>query len=264
MPTTDLLIVSCVRHFPWLRYCLQSVVRFATGFRQVLVLIPEDDLTAMNPLLAELSQHDKIPIRVMIYKDWPGKGFLRHEYAILCSDEFSDADFFCHIDSDCIFVEPVSPADYFVDGKPVLVHATYHWLVTCQQANLSMWQAAVANAVGWAPTEETMRCHPAVHYRKTYQKTRECIALHTGMSAEDYVQAGVNDFPQSVAEFPTLGAVAWKFFHPDYHWLNQEKGEWPHQKIVQFWSHGPVDVPQSPVYKHHPFTCTPESLLKSL
>jgi len=257
----DILVVSCVRHYPWLRYCLRSIVRFASGFRQVKILVPVEDCAALSPLLDEVPL-DGPTIRVMPYEDWPGKGFLRHEYAIMCADDFSEADFICHIDSDCMFTEPVTPEDYFVNGKPILVHASYHWLVTEQQANLGMWQVAVERAVGWLPTQETMRRHPAVHYRKTYQKTRECIEAHTGMSCAAYVRAGVNDFPQSVAEFPTLGAVAWKFFHEDYHWLDQEKGEWPYSKLTQWWSHQSPELPQSPVYKGKPWTGTPEELLK--
>jgi hypothetical protein len=263
-PTIDILIVSFAGHFPWLRYALKSIEKFATGFRQVKVLIPSEDLAAMNPILSEFSEHKGIPIRVQCFQDWPGKGFLRHEHVIMCSDEFTDADFVCHIDSDCMFTEPVTPDDYFVNGKPVLVHASFHWLVTEQQANLGMWQVAVERAVGWITTEETMRRHPAVHYRKTYQKARECIEAHTMKPCADYIWACENSFPQSFAEFPTLGAVAWKFFHEDYHWLNQEKGEWPHGKLTQFWSHSPPEIAQKPVVNDKPLECTPESLLKML
>ena len=261
---TDIVIVSCERHFPWLRWALKSIDRFASGFRQVLVLIPDTDLSAIYPLLTEFSTSTGVPIRIKVYPDWPGKGFLRHEHVILCSDHFTDADFVCHVDSDCMFVEPVTPDDYFRDGKPILVHASYHWLINYQQANLIMWQDASEVALGWRPSEETMRLHPAVHYRKTYEKTRECIDAHTKRDLVDFMQSGRDEFPQDRVEFPVLGAVAWKFFHDDYHWLNQEKGEWPHTKLVQFWGRGPVNEPQAPVFRDKPFNCTPESLFNIL
>lgn len=262
MTNTDILIVSCAKHFNWLRYALLSCKRFATGFRQIKILIPDEDLSAITPLLTELSQKDGIGSRVQCYGDWPGKGFLRHEHVIMCSDEFTDADFVCHIDSDCMFTEPVTPEDYFVNGKPVMVHASFHWLVTEQQANLGMWQVAVEKAVGWIPTEETMRRHPAVHYRETYKVARRCIEEHTKMSCADYIKSCENSFPQTFSEFPTLGAVAWKFFWSEYHWLDQGKGEWPYSKLCQWWSHQSPELPQSPVYKGKPWTGTPEELLK--
>jgi len=261
----DILIVSCARHFPWLKYSLRSIVRFATGFRQVKVLVPSEDLSAMSPLLTEFSGEHGIPIRVVPYEDWPDKGFLRHEDVIMRSDTFSDADFFCHIDSDCLFSEPVTPADYFVDGKPVLMHATYHWLVTTQQANLGMWQVAVEKAIGGHSENEFMRRHPAVHSRLTYFAARQCIEAHHRKPASDYIRECENAFPQTFCEFNTLGQVAWDHLHDRYHWHNCETKGWiePH-KIVQFWSHASPEEPQEPVFRGKPYRCTPAELLKLL
>ena len=262
---TDILIVSCAKHYPWLKWCLRSVIRFAKGFRLVKILVPREDLSSMATLLGELSTEIGIPVRVAAYEDWPGKGFLRHEHVIMCADEFTDADFIFHMDSDCLFVEPTTPEDYFVDNKPVLLHASYHWLVTSQQANLGMWKDAVENAIGGNSTEEFMRRPQAIHYRKTYAKARESIEAHTGKSCAEYIQSCEEAFPQTFCEFNTLGEVAWRHFHGDYSWPNQELGEFPKpHKVVQFWSHAPPENPQKPYYKDHPFECTPESLLKSL
>lgn len=262
--TTDILIVSCAKHFPWLRYALQSMAKFASGFREIKVMIPKDDLSAMNDILVEFSMHKGVPIRVGLFEDWPDKGFLRHEHIIMCSEEHSSADFILHMDSDTMFIEPVKPEDYFVDGKPVLLHATYHWLVHTQQANLAMWQTAVQQAIGWAPDQETMRRHPAVHYRKTYPITRAIIEKNAGKSAEEYIKGCENGFPQTFCEFNTLGAVAWEVLHDDYHWLDQEKGEWPHSKVCQWWSHQSPELPQSPTVGEKQWTGTPAELLKIL
>lgn len=263
--TTDILIVSCAKHFPWLKYCLQSITRFATGFREVKILIPDDDLTAMSGLLSLFSDHPGIPIRVQCYKDWPGKGFLRHEHVIMCADEFTDADFIYHMDSDVLFVEPTSPEDYIVDGKPVLLHASYDWLVREHQANLGMWKDGVEKAIGGTSTQEFMRRPQIVHHRKTYAKARECIEAHTMKPVADYIWACENSFPQTFGEFNTLGEVAWRHFRDDYCWKDQEKGEFPKpHKVVQFWSHASPDQPQKPVVKGQPLECTPASLLKML
>lgn len=267
--TTDILIVSCAKHFAWLRYALLSCKRFATGFRQVKILIPSEDLDAITPLLTELSQKDGITSRVQCYDDWPGKGFLRHEHVIMSSDEFTDADFVCHIDSDCMFTEPVTPEDYFVNGKQVLMHGRYEWLKNDVQANLDMWRVTVENAIGRPVTQETMRRHPAVHTRKLYPQARVEIEAHTGKSCADYIASCQESFPQGFCEFNTLGAVAWDHFHDDYHWIDHEQlhktgTPWPNGKLVQWWSHQSPELPQSPVYKDKPWTGTPEQFLKML
>ena len=263
--TTDILIVSCAKHFSWLHYALLSCKRFATDFRQVKVLVPEEDLSAMTPLLTELSQIDGISIRVQCYDDWPGKGFLRHEHVIMCSDEFTDSDFIFHMDSDVMFVEPTTPDDYVVDGKPVLLHASYHWLVTEQQANLGMWKDGVEKSIGGTSDHEYMRRPQIVHHRKTYVKARERIEANTGKSCADYIRSCENAFPQTFCEFNTLGEVAWRYFRSDYLWPDQALGEFPKpHKVVQWWSHQSPELPQSPVYKDKPWTGTPAELLKIL
>jgi hypothetical protein len=265
MPKVDILIVSCERHFPWLRYALKSCVRFASGFRQVLVMIPNEDLTAMNPLLAEFSNNTGIPIRVRVFDDWPAKGFLRHEDIIMHSDEHTDADFIFHMDSDCTWVEPTTPDDYFEDGKPVLLHASYYWLVNFQQANLGMWKDGVEKALGGTSDQEFMRRPQMMHPRKTYAKARECIEKHTGRSCSEYIHSCENSFPQTFGEHNTLGEVAWRHFHNDYSWKDQEKGEFPKpHKIAQWWSNSPPTEPQSPVIHDKPWTGTPDQLLNSL
>jgi hypothetical protein len=269
MPTVDVFIVSCAKHFEWLKWCLRSTVRFAHGFRQVMIAIPEQDMTALNSWLGEFANNQGVPIRIKMFRDWPGKGFLCHEWQITCTDQFTDADYFVHIDSDCLFVEPVTPEDYFIDGKPVLMHGSYDWLEHDVQANLRMWQQTVVDAIGGDVPQETMRRHPAVHPRETYALTRECIAKHTGRDPAEYVKSCREEFAQGYAEFNTLGAVAWRHLHDKYHWLDHEQlhktqTPWPNNKLVQMWSHAPPTEPQEPVYKGRPFRCTPESLLASI
>jgi len=256
---TEIFIVSCAKHFPWLDYALQSINKFASGFSRVTVAIPHTEMDAL------VERNIDCPSAIVRTGDeWPGKGMLWHMSQIMRSDEWCpDADFILHTDSDCIFTEPFSPDDYFVNGKPVLMHASFKWLINTQQANLEMWQRAVAAAVGWKPSEETMRRHPAVHPRKIYAKARECIEAYTKMPCDDYIKSCENAFPQTFAEFPTLGAVAWRFFRNDYHWIDQQREPFPHGKLAQFWGHAPPDQPQEPVVRGKPFRCTPSDLLKA-
>lgn len=259
----EIFIVSCAKHFDWLEYCLKSISKFASGFSGVTLLVPEDQ----RPLALERGFEKDCGLTCCLPlcgPEWPDKGMLWHMAQVMNADEWCpQADFILHTDSDCVFSEPVTPEDYFVNGKPVLMHASFEWLAK-QQANLMMWKVAAEKALGWRVTEEIMRRHPAVHYRKVYAKTRECIERHTKMSCDDFIRSGENRFPQSVAEFPTLGAVAWKHFHGDYAWRNQETQGFPPSKLVQFWGHQTPEIPQEPIYMGKPFRCTPKHLLEIL
>lgn len=246
----EIFIVSYAKHFLWLHYCLLSIGKHATGFSGVTLIVPDID----EPMAKAMFPG----IIIKSGKEWEGKGMLWHMAQVMRADEWCPhADFILHTDSDCVFSEPVTPEDYFKGGKPVLMHATFKWL-TKQQANLEMWRTAAEKALGWSVDREFMRRHPAVHYRKVYKTARERIEIHTKMPCDEYIKSCENGFPQTFAEYPTIGAVAWRHFHPDYSWRDQETDGFPPSKIVQFWGHQAPAIPQKPVYKGEPFECTPE------
>lgn len=239
MMKTSILIITYCNHFHWLVWCLRSIHKFATGFDEVVVVVPN---TTPSREVSNLScMYDgRVRLHWSTFDEWPGLGFLHHEYMTLCADELlPDSDFVLHMDADCVFCEPVKPEDYFVDGKPVLIGARYDWVVkTFDNPYHYKWRDAVERALGGKSELEFMRRHPAVHYRSVYPKSRECIQRHTGLPSAQYIMRQQNTFPQGFAEFPTLGEVAWRHFHDQYHWLNQENDPWPHDKLIQFWGHG--------------------------
>lgn len=250
----EIFIVSCAKHFPWLEYCLKSIEKFCTGFSGVTVLAPsQDDL-----LKADFTGGHKR----FIAEEWPDKGMLWHMAQIMRADEWCpNADFILHTDSDCMFVEPVTPADYFENGKPILYHQNFRTLGV-QHPDVLRWQKVVQDCVTFPVKQETMRRHPAVHHRKVYAKARQEIELKTKTPWDEYIKAQRNEFPQTFCEFVTLGNVAMRYFQNDYKLLDMEKNTWPPQKLVQFWSHSPPHIPQRPVYRGEPFECTPDYFLK--
>lgn len=228
-------IVSFVKHFHWLKHCLKSIEKYATGFHEISLWIPNEDMPEVHKL--EQEYRGSVPIRVVGYDDWPGKGMLKHMDLIMHADHCCpESDYILHMDSDCLFIEPVIPEDYFVNGKPVLMYGRYEWLSRIEPTILQ-WQEAAYRALGWTPEMETMRRHPAVHGRETYVLTRQCIERHNGRPVSDFIEAQRNEFPQTFAEYPTLGAYAWRFLSQQYHWINHETETRPRDKILQLWSH---------------------------
>lgn len=238
----SILIATFDRDFGWLRWCLRSIGKFATGFHEVVVAIPE--ATPAAAAIALTKDCPGLPVfRFHTFDDWSGKGFVRHMDQIIHADQICpDADFILHLDSDCIFTQPVTPRDYFLNGKPVLLGAPYEWIVkTTGNHHYLAWKKAVEAAIGGMTTVERMRRHPAVHYRMTYQKTRDCILAHTGKLSSEYIRTTRNEFPQTFCEFATLGEVAARYFGNAYALLDQSRGEQPPDKLMQFWSHAPMD-----------------------
>lgn len=254
----SILIISYIKHFSWLKQCLRSIEKYATGFHEVSVWVPNEDIAEMQKLASEY--HGSVPLKVIGYEDWPEKGMLKHFDLIFHADQCCpEADYIAHVDSDCIFIENVQPDDYFVNGKPVLMYGRYEWLGKIEPAIL-IWQEGASRALGWLPEMETMRRHPAVHGKMTYLLTRQCVERHTGRPISDYIRDQRNEFPQTVNEFPTLGAYAWRFLSQQYHWINHETEPRPKDKIFQMWGHGAMDAPQDIWHADQKVTIIPNEI----
>lgn len=241
IPTTEIFIVSFKRDAEFLRYALRSIEKFATGFTGITVLVPRTDFRSFEWV-------HRTPSKLRFFDENPNCGMLHHQAKIIEADIWCpNAETILFMDSDCMFWEPVTPADYFVDGRPVLYRERYATLTNKLRLN---WKEAVFNATGIDPEWETMCRHPAVHLRETIAHTRQRIETHTGKSSEDYILSCRNDFPQTFAEFPTLGAVAITHFSARYNFVDYDvttpDGGYDYRRgkdrMTAHWSHGGIEA----------------------
>lgn len=235
-------MVTHAKDLDFARFAMQSADKFATGFNEFVLVVPDTDLAAFAPFAFQSG------FVVRGFPEAPGKGMLHHEAIICEADRWCpDADAVLHQDADCLFTEPVTPADYFVGDKPILLRERYEDFK--QYGHRYGWKKCVREATGIDPEWETMCRHPAVHLARTYRKTRELIEAHTGLGFLEYILSCRNEFPQTFAEFPTLGAVALEHFPDAYHWVDDRstgteayKYKAGFDKMFSFWSHGGLDT----------------------
>lgn len=235
--TTEIFVVTYHKDAEWLAWCLKSINKFATGFSGVTVVAPHSDQDVIFPKCEEYGATLKG------FDEPEGKGMLAHMAVNCMADGFVESDFALHMDSDCIFTEPVTPEDYFVDEKPVLLIEEYEHFREVHPGVYN-WKRCTEAALGWECKYETMRRHPAVHNRMVYPVVRACVESFTRKIFFDWAIQGRNEFPQDWSEFNLIGAVALKHFKDDYHWWDLGNQPWPHSKLIQSWSHGGLDRPR--------------------
>lgn len=237
----EIFIVSFRRDAAFLVYCLRSIQKFCIGFAGVTVMVPSDQIE-------EFAFVRDFGVTLNGFREWTPNGFMHHADQIVCADLWCpDADAIVFVDSDCMFWEPATPEDYFVDGKPVLFIERFDTLTNRLRMN---WKDAVTQAIGLNPAYETMVRHPAVHLPEVHRKTRQMIEAHTGQEASRYIVSCRGDFPQTFAEFPTIGAVAVEHFEDRYHLVEHDIRtpdggyEYVHgrDKLKAMWSHGGIDA----------------------
>jgi hypothetical protein len=116
--TTDIFIKTYHKDFVWLPYCLKSIHKFASGFRNIVIVSDNDNHKIPDEYL--------IPNCKVYYVDLPvkrpsnvehGLGYLWQQYIKLTWYNYSDADAVLITDSDEMFTVPITPDSFKKDGK---------------------------------------------------------------------------------------------------------------------------------------------------
>lgn len=240
--TVSIFYVTFRRDFDFHIYSMRSIAKYSTGFHEVVLCVPNPDVEMFQKL--EPLLQGKLTLRVIGYDEIPGKGMVQHEAIIMQAEKYCTGEAILHMDSDVLFWEAACPDDYFVNGKPVCYREEFE--LFRNYGGRYAWKEAVFRATGIDAKYETMVRHPMIYPRWLYPVARQYVKRHTKMECYDYFCAGKNDWPQSVAEHPTLGAVAIEHNPDAFHWVDFHTNtadfgyQYQHgrDKVIAFWSHG--------------------------
>ena len=196
-----IFMVTFRRDLEFAEYSFKSVSKFCSGFGEKVVAVPYQD----EAMFKEIAEPHGFTVKP--FEEWPNKGMLHHEALIIEADRWCpNSDAILHLDADCLFTQPVEASDYFVDGKPIMYCQRFEDFRMSHSIRYT-WKECVLNATGIDPEWETMCRHPAVHLREAYKITRGLITAYRKTEWKEYIKSCRNTFPQTFAEYPTLGAV---------------------------------------------------------
>lgn len=213
---TELMIVAYRKDMEFLRYCLRFIEKNATGFTGITLAVPEQEKGLYN-------WTDNFGVRLHYFNEVEGRGFLCHLIQKCRADQICpEADYICHLDADVMMWRPTKPSDLMGSSGPLMVREKYSLLLN---PNRRYWQKCVYNALGFYPEYETMVCHCQVHPAEIYAAMRNAVEQRNGVSFDSYVISGQNKFPQSVAEWPMIGAIAHKLFADRYTFRDYDRNK---------------------------------------
>jgi hypothetical protein len=205
-PVTDIFIKTCQHDAEYHKYCLASIEKFCSGFRDVVVIDGE------HP-----------------------RGYLDQQIIKLHADTYTDADFVLITDSDTLLTMPVTPETYLHDGKPV-------WLWTPWSPEMlahpgtAAWFRCMKEFFGEESPGEFMRRQPFMVPTQLLKDLREWAEAYHGKSIGDYVMDR-----GSFSEFNCMGYYAWLAHHDKFHWIDTSKDELPELTVRQMWSHDKIE-----------------------
>jgi hypothetical protein len=222
-PKTDIFIKTYPKDYPWLEYCLRSIVKFASGFRRVIVISPDTNFGFEIPRGIEVQLvQDREP------------GYLWQQAVKLRADAYTDADEILFMDSDCIFTEQVSP-ETFKRGDKVLWMMTPWSEVTDQNAR-EQWLPSMTRFLGHVPAYEFMRRHPFLFPRWLFDELRKFCDFMHGMDLDKYIMNS-----GAFSEFNSAGGYAFSAHNDKFVWMDTSKEASPPVVVMQHWSHGGLD-----------------------
>ena len=239
MPKVELVISTYRKDFSWLVHCLRSIRKFATGFHQYTVHVPDQDYPTLCHLLGQEGSFENLRA-LNGGPEWPGRGFMwrQHEVCNLDRIALTDSDFVAHLDADSIFTAPATPEQFFKNGKPYLRYAPY----TSLGPVVAQWQTFTQRCLSFPVLHETMRCYPFVYPRTLYPTVRYAVECAVRMPFTQYLrelQPG-SHHPWGFSEYNVLGSVAMHFFPEQFVLVDTSRETNPPTNLELFWSHGGI------------------------
>jgi len=229
----SIFIRSYRKDFQWLSYCVRSIRKYCSeDYREIVLTYPEDDDGLVPTIVRDLC--DKcIPV-----KPQAAFGYVDQQITKMKAHHYCQHEMIVYIDSDYVFTQPSTPADFMRNGKVFVLMTPYSVFEENRRnnpqydANVLKWRTATRNAIGINPDYEFMRWAPAVFNAETLR----CVE-------RDYPTLLTHHCPRlkgtfDFSEFNVLGAYAY-VHHPEiYTFVNTETDEMPRKVIKQHWSWG--------------------------
>jgi hypothetical protein len=224
-PSVGVLIRSYRRDFEWLRYCLAALARFLPEVPMTLV-VPK----ASEPWLPRVGPGlDAVTLRIC---EGGGDDYLGQQVTKMYADSYVDADFICHLDSDCILGSPLGVSDLVPGGRPVLAYRPLE-----RYERRPVWIEAGERYLGW-PLERDYMCRPPFVYpRWLYPLVRAHGEALFEVSVERYA---MSQPPRGFSEFTALGGYAHRHHPEAFRWVDADTFTDP-SPFRWYWSWGGID-----------------------
>jgi glycosyltransferase involved in cell wall biosynthesis len=223
--TTDIFIRTYEKDLEWLKYCLRSIHKYATGYRDIIVCIPE----TQKKLLDNWNLTAEKIVTCPVYKE----DYLGQQVSKIEAYKYSNAECIVFIDSDCHFTRKTNlQEEIFENGKPILYKTRYE-----RVGDAIVWKGITENTVGAEVAYEYMRRMPMVFMRRTLQDASLFIRLKHDKEVSEYVMSQPG---RHFSEFNYLGAFADINENDLYVIKDTEKEGCGNDYIKQKWSWGGI------------------------
>lgn len=212
-PSIDIFIKSYPKDYTLLKYALLSIQKYLSGYRKVILLIPNQ---GFNPEIPE-----DLNIEIKFVREY-GNGYLYQQWCKISASNHSDADYILFADSDCIFDKPTNVLD-LVKNKPQILYTDY---------------SKVGDAICWKePTDKFMNEPQQYEFMRRLPLVYHTSTLRTINELEPNLESIIMNSDR-FSEFNAMGAWAFRHESEKYNFINTDEWSYSEPISVQLWSHG--------------------------
>lgn len=223
--TTDIFIRTYENDLEWLKYCLKSIHKYVTGYRNIIICIPEPQ----KKLLDSWNLTAEKVVTCPVYKE----DYLGQQISKIESYKYTDAEAIVFVDSDCCFNAPVDLSkELFENGLPIIYKTLY-----TSVGDAICWKEITEKTVDHELEYEYMRRLPFIFLSKTLKSASLYIKLKHDCELDKYIlrQPG-----RHFSEFNYLGAYAELNEKENYYFRDTEKEGYGNMYLKQNWSWGGI------------------------
>lgn len=252
----EILIVTYHKDFPWLEYCLKSILKYCTGFSGVTIACParDKDLLFANvaPKISDYSVKigRSMSVSVRNFDEAPGKGMLDHMVQLASADHYvrRGVNYVLTCDSDCIFRMPTTPEHYAWNDKPYCIVRSWESLTTEDPrrpgskvvSDCLQWRVPTERQLGFQTPIFGMCMNTIMFPIDFFAKYRGHIEKVHQRPYREFMLDGRNEFPQSNMDFTAMVSYAYQEMHDRFTWFHVERPPYPVDRKQAFWSHGGI------------------------
>ena len=233
--TTDIFIKTYHKDFLWLEYCLKSIAKFTSGFRN-LILISDEDGNLIPDFMLNI-----VPNTIVTYVKVPnaysreidhGVGYMWQQYIKLTWYKYTDAENVLLLDSDSMLTKPTTPSSFQINNK-------FYWIYRKWEdaGSAIIWKDITKNILKIEPSYEAMCVDGFIMQKETTIafKNMFCSMYHTN----DIWDAFIKNKFKSFSEFNAFGTFIDKYDRTEYSKLYTADPLVVHNySIIKSWSWG--------------------------
>lgn len=232
----DIFIKTWFKDFQFLNYCIRSINKFTTGFRNIVIVTDDDGhfipshLLTSNCKVFYVKQPNQIPSNVQ-----HGVGYLWQQNVKLNWIQWSDADAVFMIDSDCMLTKPTTPESFSVNGKFIWFFRDWD-----KAGDAQCWKQPTEYLLQQSAPYEAMCVNGFMLTREVTQafKNHICSKHHV----TEIWNVFLNNNTSVASEFNMIGNFIYHYFPNNYSLLvNVDVNQYHNSSIRASWSWGGLD-----------------------